>query len=205
MSAASWSCLTLALTLTGCALLSKAEPLDVSYFEPAEPAHDRAPRADQPAVAELRLDRVTSAEHLESRIAYREGGVEIGFYDELRWAERPEVYLRRALARALFRDRPLTQAMSGAHPALEVELLSFEEIRDPDQHRARVSVHLLLRDGARVIATDTVTTERPITASGGTGLARALGGALDEAASRAAEHTLSALEADESGAEARAP
>ncbi len=194
MSARSGLIGALVLTVSGCALLNKAEPLDVTYFEPAASPRSSAPPSATAHTTELRLDRVSSAEHLESRIAYREDAVQIGFYEEQRWAERPEAYLRRALARSLFVDRPLAQAVSGARPALEAELLAFEEVRTKDGRRARVSVQLLLHDGPRVLASDVVTVERPVTASGGAGLAWALGRALDDVADRVAERALVGLE-----------
>jgi ABC-type uncharacterized transport system auxiliary subunit len=167
--------------LPACSLMSKAEPLDVTYFDPPIPP---AATANPPANAdiELRLDRVWAAEHLRSRIAYREHGVEIGFYESKRWAERPDTYLGRALTRALFVDKGMTQALSGTRPALDVELLAFEEVREGKRRSARVSVRYTLRDDRRVVAADVVTVERPVAPQGDTSdLARALGAALDGA------------------------
>lgn len=182
-----------ALVLAGCSLVNKAEPLDITYYEPAPPAARPERTAPPGQPVELRLDRVVSAEHLASRIAYRENGVQIGFYEEQRWAERPEAYLRRALSRALYSDRGLVQAVSGARPALEAELLAFEEVRDRRSVRARVSIQFVLRDGPRVIASDIVTIERPVSDQTGAALAHALGAGLEAAASEVGARTVKAL------------
>jgi len=87
-------CCLLALPSTGCALTSKAEVLTARYFS-AEPARTaRSPHA--PAGLELRLGQVSAASHLDERIAYRVGGSEMGFYEDQRWTENPEAYLRRS-------------------------------------------------------------------------------------------------------------
>lgn len=182
-----------ALLLSGCALVNKAEPLDVTYYDPAFPEANRAVTPTTADVIELRLDRVTSAEHLDSRIAYRENSVQIGFYDEQRWAERPEAYLRRALARALFTGRGVVQALGGARPALEAELVAFEEVRSKRGRRARASIQFVLRQGPRVLANDLITVERPVTDDSGAALARALGAALDDASSEVATRAVKTL------------
>lgn len=181
------------LLVSGCSLLNKAEPLDVTYYDPAAPEPRRRADAAPGEPIELRLDRVQSADHLDSRIAYRENSVQIGFYEEQRWAERPEAYVRRALSRALFSGRGLEQALGGARPALEAELLAFEEVRSKGGRRARVAIQFVLREGPRVVASETVTVERPIGDDGGAALARALGGALDAASEEVAARTARAL------------
>lgn len=55
-------------------------------------------------------------------------------------------------------------------------------------------MQLLLHDGPRVLASDVITVERPVTASGGAGLAWALGRALGDVADRVTERALVGLE-----------
>jgi len=192
-----------AIFFGGCALLEKAEPLDVTYFDPS-PATIReqaiAGATSERGSIELRLDRVTAAEHLRERIAYRRRGVEIGFYEDQRWAEQPDTYVRRALAHALFDEQGFGEAVSGARPALEAELIAFEEVRSPRGKGARVSIRYALRDGARVVASDLITIERPLDGGGQPiDLARALGDALGAASTEIGKRTAAALETPEPG------
>ncbi|HEY3593834.1 MAG TPA: ABC-type transport auxiliary lipoprotein family protein, partial [Polyangiaceae bacterium] len=89
-----------ALLLGGCALTSKSDPLMPRYFDPDLSSLPTA-AADtdgNPNAPSLRLGRVTAGEHLRERIVYRQANRELGFYEERRWTENPDVYLRRALA-----------------------------------------------------------------------------------------------------------
>src|SRR4029077_4048150 len=118
---------------TGCALLSKAAPLQPRYFSledgPLASNRGAALRSPTSGAMQLRLGRVSAGPHLRERIVYRDSDHELGYYEDRRWTERPETYLRRALARALFEERGLLRVVSGGAPTLEVELVAFEEIR----------------------------------------------------------------------------
>jgi cholesterol transport system auxiliary component len=147
--------------LPACALLGKNPPLVPRYFtaevEPKAPKSEALPLADQ----RLRLGRVQASAHLRERMAYRTSEEEIGYYNELRWTERPEAYLRRALSRSLFEVRGITRAVSGAAPTLDAELVSFEEIKG-DSHRVRVQVVMSLDDVLLGSVQSTVTVEREV-------------------------------------------
>lgn len=147
--------------LAGCALTAKGEPLRPRYFTPeaTEPAARvlRAPASN----VQLRLGRVVAGSSLREQIAYRNSDHELGFYEERRWTERPEVYLRRSLAHALFEERGATRVVSGAAPTLEVELTAFEEIRAP-AHKARLQAIAILHDERIGRFEQTITVERPI-------------------------------------------
>ena len=152
--------------LAGCAFFGKSEPLSPAYYS-AEPAPEAAPAgpvasstgdAFRPSV---RLHRVDGAGHLRERIAYRTGPRELGFYETRRWAERPEVYLRRALARALFEQRGLVHAVSGGAPSLDVELFEFDEWRGPP-HRVRVAAYVVLSEGRRVRFEHSISAEQAV-------------------------------------------
>jgi cholesterol transport system auxiliary component len=152
--------------LCACALTSKSEPLTPRYFTPDYIA--TAPRHVVPAsavpaagVRQLRLGEVRGGTHLRERILFRDANNALGYYDERRWTERPEDYLRRALARALFEERGLTRVVAGAAPTLEVELVGFEEIRAP-KRKVRLQAVILLHDERVVRLEETVTVERPV-------------------------------------------
>src|SRR5262245_40298154 len=111
------------LSLGACALTSKGDALRIRYFTP-ESTHVRVTSASPgcpiptgagsacpvPANAwdhhtrAVELGRVWSGLHLREKIAYRDGAFEVGYYDDLRWTERPEVFVRRTLGRTLYED-----------------------------------------------------------------------------------------------------
>lgn len=168
--------------LCGCALTSKAEVVTPRYFSPEREHPARSEPASQPY--ELKLGQVSSASHLDERMAYRVGGSEMGFYDERRWTEIPEAYLRRALTRDLFEQRALSRIVSGDAPTLDVELTAFEELRGrPTQ--ARVTLHFSLRDERRSLLERTLELEQPVAEGAGADpaqrLAEALTASLDTA------------------------
>lgn len=174
--------LSVTLLLSSCALLSKGEMGTRRFFSPelAAPAASPGPSSG----AELRLGRVSAGACGSELMMYRSSQFEVGYHHELRWTERPEVYLRRALDRVLFESQGLKSVVRGAAPVLEVELLEFEEVRAP-AHVSRVKVAWSLGDERVVWAQQTLRFERPIAPSsaGGEGAAitLAISGALQEA------------------------
>lgn len=184
----------LALLATGCALTSKAPPLDVRYFTPevvttraASLEEGAAERHESRPPAKVCLGRVTSSNFLRTQIVYRVSAYEVGAYDDLRWTEYPEVYLRRALRRSLFDEGRLQEGSAGGCPSLDVDLLGFEEARHGSSRAGRVQIVYRLHDGPTLLASDVVTVERA--ATGGAGMVAtvaAIGAALDEATLRLA-------------------
>lgn len=121
-----------ALLASGCAFLSKGEAMTPRYFSPAlafEPPDASRPPAPEASLPELRVGRIEPAAHLEERIAYRISDSELAYYDDRRWTEPPEQFVRRALERELFESHAFRRVVSGVAPTLDVELLSFEEVR----------------------------------------------------------------------------
>lgn len=149
---------------TGCALTSKAEALSPRYFSPEQPPLSVASPLEKDLA--LRLDQVASAQYLDERISYRLSGSEVGFYDNRRWTEVPEAYLRRALERELFERRGLQRVVTGSGPSLSVELTAFEEIRG-EPTRARVTLIFNLRDERGSLIDKTLTLERELIAPKG--------------------------------------
>lgn len=172
--------LSLTILLSGCALLAKAEMGTRRFFSPELAAPRPAPRAQ----AELRLGRVTAGACGSELMMYRQSQFEVGFHDDRRWTERPEVYLRRALGRVLFEGEGFQSVAHGAAPLLEVELLEFEEVKGP-AHVSRVKLAWSLSDERVAWAQQTLSVERPIAPSSadaeGEAVTLAISGALQEA------------------------
>jgi ABC-type uncharacterized transport system auxiliary subunit len=176
---------------SGCALLSKADPLTPRYFS-AEPSEARegvpgsSERASQAsgsasiAAPELRLGRVTSASYLGERLVFRNSSHELGFYEDRRWTEKPETYFRRSLSRALFEEGGFRRVVSGGGPTLDVELVEFAELKSP-AHVARARATFVLYDPRSVRTEGTLTVELPIRAVREDEQAAATVGVLSEA------------------------
>jgi len=185
----------LALSLCpACALMGKGEALTPRYFSPdvGEPTlrlTNTAPNSPA-AASELRLDRVEASSHLEERIAYRPNEAELGYYDSFRWTEPPQAYLRRALERELFERRGLVHVVSGPAPTLDVELVSFEELRQGTP-AGRVELRFSLSDGRRMLLEQTVRVQQPVAPGAAQDaalrLTKALSSALEEAVAKVAE------------------
>ena len=160
----------IALSASGCALTSKAEVVDVRYFSPEqiEPRlkHENSGVVSAAAVPERplegRLGRVTSGPNLRERIAYRDNAYELGYYEDLRWTERPETYVRRELGRSLFEQRGLRRVLSGAAPTLDIEVIAFDDLRLKTGRAARVQLRVILYEDTGVIFEDTLTMDRQV-------------------------------------------
>ncbi|MEI9941940.1 MAG: ABC-type transport auxiliary lipoprotein family protein [Pseudomonadota bacterium] len=149
-------------------------------------------------VLELRLGQVSSASHLDERMAYRVGGSEMGFYEDQRWTENPEAYLRRALERDLFEERGLSRIVTGGAPILDIELTAFEELRGQPT-KARVVVTFSLRDDRRSFVERTLDLTRPVEPRPGADaaqrLAETLTLTLDEAVRQVGDQVVENLRA----------
>jgi ABC-type uncharacterized transport system auxiliary subunit len=177
----------LMLTTLGCALTSKSDPTLLRYYSLAAPRHQERgpgppPTSDPPA--RLRVGRINAALYIRDRMAFRESDVAIGYYDDFRWTERPESYVRRDLARALFENEGIEEIVGGGGLTLDVDLDSFEEVRE--KHAAVVRLSWQLRDDTVVLSRRTVTVQRPLEgdakdASSHAALAVALSEALEDA------------------------
>lgn len=190
--------LGLALPMTvGCALVSKSELVVPRYYSPELPLSS-APKRDVSSAnaldLSLRLGRVSVGDHLRERIVYRESPEELAYYDERRWAEGPEAYVRRALARALFEEHGIHHVVSGAAPTLEVEVLAFEEVRKP-KPLARVALTAVLHDQKTVHLEQTFVGEVPFDPADDNALSRAMAEALRGVVVEVAEQSTKSLRA----------
>jgi cholesterol transport system auxiliary component len=174
----------------GCAFFNKSDPVVLRYFTPetlaSAPSSPGVALAMRPGGPELRMGSVNAASYVKDRIAFRDKNFEVGYYEELRWTEKPEAYLKRALRRALFEEQGVRQIVSGPGTTLDVDLDAFEELRSP-RHAARMQVTWILHDDSQVLVQETFTVERAIPSSapsGPDGIAAAMAGAFDESVKR---------------------
>ena len=173
--------------LAGCALTSKSDPIESRFFTPdistgrvrltsADAAGSANAAAPDAARLELRMGRVIAASHLREKIAQRTSGHELTFYEERRWTERPDSYLRRALEQSLFESGAFMRVVSGDAPTLDVELLAFQEAKSP--HVAELRFVVRVFDGRAVRYEETIAVDEKLVGNEQEELAAALGRAL---------------------------
>lgn len=180
----------MALAGTGCALTSKGDALAIRWYTPENPKPTLTSSATNNGqihdhALQIQLGRVRSGSNLREKIAYRDATFEQGFYEDKRWTERPEVYVRRELERTLFEEHGFKRALAAQAPALEVEVVNFEEVVGPGPiHAARIQLKIVVHDERDALLEKTVTVERPIdkNTSGFAGVVQAMAQALDAAA-----------------------
>lgn len=185
-----------ALLLSGCALTSKSEPLDVRYFTP-ERVKTQITSAPSAVATEnealtVELGRISSGSHIREKMAFRDASWEVGFYEDRRWTERPEAFVRRELGRTLFEERGFRRSVGAANaPTLEIELIAFEEIRAKPVHAARVQLRMIVHDGRDVLHEETITVDKPLPSGEASVdvLVAATADALDAAAAQVADRT----------------
>jgi cholesterol transport system auxiliary component len=177
------ACLASLTLASACALLSKAEPNVPRYFTPEAAAADPPPA---PASGlELRLGVVKADGYIQDKIVYRDSTYEVGYYEERLWTDKPEAYVRRAVARDLFEQRGVREVVSGVATTLDVDVAAFEEVMKP-QHVGRIELAYVLYDDRVVRASNTIAVERPIADAKGDAAASAAVQALAEALTVAA-------------------
>jgi cholesterol transport system auxiliary component len=205
MRPAGFVCVAVLVLAPGCALLTKSEPVIPRYFSPEAPALSEPTVARDAAGLELRLGRVNADAYIKDRIVHRDSAYEVGYYDDRVWTEKPEAYVRRALARALFDERGVTQLLSGAGATLDVDVVAFEEVRAP-AHVARIELVYVIYDDRVVRLSRSVVVERPIAYAKGDAsvdqAVKALSGALVAAVDVVASAATSELRAEEASARA---
>lgn len=181
--------------LSGCALFGKSEPLEPLYYTPEVAVAAELARRPRDPAQRLRLGRVAGGSHLRDRISYRNGSRELGYYEERRWTERPEVYVERALSRVLFEQRGVTRVVSGSSPTLDVELLEFDELVAP-KHAVRVSLRILLSAQREATLERSFSVELPVPSGERYEVvAEAMAGALSRCIAEVADAVVSELAA----------
>jgi len=187
-------CGLLALT-AGCLARNAPEPRffrpDSTLLREPLPATD-APRVSR-SVAAVRLRAVEGGPFLRERMVWRTSAVEYGEYEQRRWREVPAAYVERALRAALRRSQAVRLSDDPRVPSLHVDVLAFDEVLAPT-HGAAVETWVSLRDKSGQLLLDApFTAQKPIVGDDPATLAQAMGGALDEVASRIAEAVTQAV------------
>jgi hypothetical protein len=182
------------LTVTSsCALLTKNPPIVPRYFTPELAETIQPPAVGDVHRLDVRLGRVGGSSYLKERMVYRDAGHEFGFREDQRWTERPEVYLERALVRAIFEERGVERSLSASAPTLTAELVEFEEVTSTPP-RVRLRVSYALHDERTVFFERTFSVERPLAAgselSRPSRVAAGLGEALHDAVERIGSEVL---------------
>ena len=157
------SLLLLPLLFTaGCAVATKSDPIWPVYYSPlpAMPAAETKPAP--PADLRVRLRDVSGAAHLKEDMVFRRSPVTYYLYDGHLWTERPEEYVRHALARGLFEERGVGRSHASGAPTILAEVLAFEETREPSGVLIEVTVQVHERDAVLLQKTFRVT--RDVTA-----------------------------------------
>lgn len=204
---------------SACALTSKADLVEIRYFSPEQVrpringADATAEKASTPpgsaanGAIELRLGRISSGSNLRERIAFRDAAYELGYYEDWRWTERPETFVRRELGRALFEEHGLQRVLSGSAPTLEVEVIAFDDLRLQTGRAARVQLKVILYEDRGVIYEETVTVDRPVSGAKPKieDVVAAMASALDAAADEVSVKAQKALAAKRAAAAAAAP
>lgn len=190
----------LAAATSGCALLGKSDALVIRYFTPetTRPQLTSAPvssPAPTPATLALRFSRVSSGKHLRDRMVYRDTAWELGFYEERRWTENPEVFVRHTLDMKLFERAGIQRVVSGTAPTLEVEVLAFDELRFAPARAGRVQLKIVLHDDHVVLLDETITVDKPVTSKSPEAAVAAISDALDAAGEQVAQRVKTVIAA----------
>jgi len=191
--------LALVLVLSGCvsggALTAKSEPVAIRLFSPEDATVTTTTSASAPTTdaPKIRLGRVTSSTSLRARIVHRDSPYEVGMYETFRWTDNPDVFVRRAIARALFDDGRAQQAVTGNAPTLDVDVVSFEVDRAKKQRAGRVELRWELRDETRVLASGVARSEHDAASPSMEGIVAAIAAAMNEASGEIAHKTIDSL------------
>ena len=178
------SCIA-AVALAGCALTSKADALNVRYFDMEVPANAAGATTAAMATKEVRIGRISAASHLRDRRVSRKSDSEIDFDEQKRWTERPDSFLRRALAHAFFEEQGMKQSVSGLAPVFDCELLHFEEIVEGGRTtKVRVGIVYALHDERSVLVGERFTVVVPVEGTGDPGVVHAYEKALRQVVNR---------------------
>lgn len=179
-------CVALAGLLGACALTGKGDALYPRFYSPETETSAVVPAPPAAPALALRLGQVDAASHVEERFAYRVEPSELSYYEDRRWTEPPERYLRRALERELFQRRGIRRVVSGPGSTLDIELTSFEELRTPPA-RVRLALSFSLHDDRQSQLERHVAVERPLPAGPSPASARDVAAAMSLALASAVQ------------------
>jgi ABC-type uncharacterized transport system auxiliary subunit len=169
-----------ALLAAGC--FGPQQPVEPRYFTPVVPRESPDP-AHTGSEGPLRVRRVRAASYLRDRMVWR-NGVEIGFYDLLRWTESPSRFAQEALEDELYERRGFQRTSSLTAANLKSSLDAFEELLVP-AHEAAVALGVVLTDPkGQTLLDRSFEVRKPIAGNDPKDVADALGAALADAVSQ---------------------
>jgi ABC-type uncharacterized transport system auxiliary subunit len=174
---------------SGGALTAKAPPLDIHYFALDHTSQRRNPPA---TTAWIRVAPIRTSASLRSRIAKRVSTNELEFYEDQRWADAPDRYVRYALESSLL-EHGIGETEDRDALELEVAIIVFEETAPPQQG-GRVSLRYRLLDRDTVVLDRVVTIQKP-SAVAMTSVVAAIGSALDAAVAEITDQVVAAAAA----------
>lgn len=174
------------LLLSGCISLLPDPPPPPQIF--ALEAGDVQPVAGAPVDTVIAVAVPTGERAiLGSDVIWRTGD-QLAFVDQMQWSNRAENSLQSMLVETLIRqDRFAAATRSGearAEYEIRWEVLDFEVRSDTMQARFAANVHLVETPGRRIIASETVSTEAPVSGPSQTAAANALARAAREGSAR---------------------
>jgi len=179
-----------ALWAAGCGFSNP--PAEPRYFSPGPPQLSESDPTHVGERAPLRLRRVRAAAYLRDRMVWRRG-VEIGFYDLLRWTESPARFAQTRIEDELFQRRGFVRTSQAGVPSLVVSVDAFDELLAP-AHEASVVLSAELVDGQSATLLDhSYEVRKPIAGDDPRQVADALGAALDDAVRQLGEGVAQAL------------
>jgi cholesterol transport system auxiliary component len=181
---------------SGCALTGRGTPAEWQWFTPEKVQSQPTAKGGGPIGAgpSVRIRTVASG-NLETRIAYGDGAYQGGYYEERRWTERPELYVRRSLERTLCQERGFRCNPDDLDaPALDVEILKFQELKTAGSHQGLVALRIVL-SGEKVLVDDTVQVVVPVRGDRFDDVVAAIANALDRASADVASRVRTALTA----------
>ncbi len=130
----------------GC--LSPRPPIEVRYFDPANPVSTDRPAPSASDVSDalaLQKGRATASASLGERIVWRLSNVELAFDERNRWADPPATLLDRALNERLFGAGAFAATGDPDSAELFVHLEAFEGRLDATPAEARIVIEARVR------------------------------------------------------------
>lgn len=174
--------------MAGC--LGPREFIPIRYYS-IDHLPPTRPQVSHSRPVTLGVQPFTAATRYRDRILYRVSDVEVGFYEFDRWVEPPEEMVTRVMTAVLRASRLFRQVTSAGNvqpPAwiLSGEVTRFDETRAAAGSRAECWLRLELRHARdeRLLWSEALTAEEPLTAETPEALAQAMSQAVQEVAMR---------------------
>jgi ABC-type uncharacterized transport system auxiliary subunit len=174
------------LLLSGCISLLPKPPPPPQIF--ALEAQDVQRASGQPVNAVIAVAQPTGERSILGTDVIWRTGDQLAYVDQMQWSNRAEQSLQSMLVETLSHQERFTAATrSGdARAAYEIrwDVLDFEVREDSMQARFSADVLLVQSPGRRIIASDTITAEAPVSGRSQTAAAQALARAAREGSAR---------------------